>query len=85
MSLDFLLVSIDFINLPLFEEKTLFKPNGVVENISIDKNKDTFKTYSDLINNNLSFGFQPNGVEHDDYKDLGIFEFGPLYPINFNK
>ncbi len=78
MNLDFLLVSIDFIDVPLFT------PSGT-ENIRKFKDKDTIKTYSNLTDNNLSVGFQPKKEKHKDYKDLGIFDFGSLYPEDFDK
>ena len=70
-------------------EKTLifFCPDdftsGGFENVDTDEDKDTTKIYSDLINNSISVGIKPRKVNHDDYKPLGIFDFGPLYPPRF--
>lgn len=78
INLDFLLVSMDFIDIPLFT------PSGM-ENIRKFKDKDTIKSYSDLVNNSLSIGIQPKGEKHKDYKDLGMFNFGSLYPEDLDK
>ena len=56
---------------------------GRFENVDFDKKIGTVKIYSDLLNNSLSIGFQPSGVKHGDYKELGIIDFGPLYPKGF--
>jgi len=61
-----------------------YLPDGFIfggfENVDVDKNGDAIKTYSDLINNKLKIGIQPNGVGHIPYKKLGIIDFGNLYP-----
>jgi len=78
INLDFLLISMDFIDVPLFT-------NSGMENIQKFKDKDAIKSYSDLINNSLSVGIQPKGEKHKDYKDLGMFDLGQLYPEDFDK
>lgn len=57
--------------------KVKFTSTGV-ETINVDSKGDAVKSYSDLINNNLSVGFQPKGEKHSDYKELGIINLGNL-------
>jgi len=63
-------------------DKAKFINNGI-ENIRVDSDGDAFKFYSDLINNSLSVGIQPNGEDHEGYEALGIFNIGPLVPGGF--
>lgn len=77
MGLDSLLLSSGIFN-------SLFRSGGI-ENVGVDNNGYAVKVYSDLVNNNLSVGFQPSETSHDDYKELGIIDFGSLYPEDFNK
>ena len=62
-----------------------FKDSNGIENIDVDKDGYATKIYSDLVNNNLSVGIQPPREKHDDYRVLGIIDFGDLYPKNFGK
>jgi len=62
-----------------------FKNSNGIENVDVDKDGYATKVYSDLVNNNLSIGIQPPHEKHNDYKDLGIIDFGDLYPKSFGK
>ncbi len=63
--------------------KCIFRNDGTLENLDVDKDGNAAKVYSDLINNELSAGIQPSKVKHEDYKALGIVNLGSLYPPKF--